>query len=61
MIQELDGSYKIQFEQLEAYVAALKKSNLGTKAEIELCTDSLTEGRRVFRQMFICFDALKKG
>ena len=25
IIQELDGSYKVKFEQLEAYAAALKK------------------------------------
>ena len=37
VIEELDGSYKVQFQQLEAYAAALKSSNPGTKAEIELC------------------------
>ena len=44
VIQELDGSYKVQFQQLEAYAAALKESNPGTNAEIELCKESLKEG-----------------
>ena len=34
LIQELDGSYKIQFKQLEAYAAALKKSNQAQKLKL---------------------------
>ena len=61
IIQEMDGSYKVQFQQLEAYAAALKRSNPGSKAEIELCKESLNQGKRVFRRMFLCFDACKRG
>ena len=61
VIQEMDGSYRIQFQQLEAYAHALKTSNPGTLAEIQLCNESLKNGRRVFRRMFICFHALKTG
>lgn len=61
VIEELDGSYRVQFQQLEAYAAALKSSNPGTKGEIELCKESLKEHRRVFRRMFICFEAIKYG
>ena len=61
VLREMDGSFKVEFGYLEAYAAALKRSNPGTKAEIELCKNALQEGRRVFRRMFICFDACKKG
>ncbi|KAH6767404.1 hypothetical protein C2S52_018387 [Perilla frutescens var. hirtella] len=36
IVEELNGSYKKEFGYLEAYCAALRKSNPGTKAEIEL-------------------------
>ena len=61
VIQELDGSFRVEFDFLEAYVAALKRSNPGSKAEIELCKEALKEGMRVFKRMFICFDACRKG
>ena len=49
VLREMDGSFKVEFGYLEAYAAALKRSNPGTKAEIELCKNALQEGRRVFR------------
>ena len=62
VMQELNGSYKAEFNYLAAYpAAALKRSNPGTMAEIEFCKESLKEGRRVFSRMFICFGALRKG
>ena len=61
VIQELDGSYRVEFSYLEAYSAALKRSNPGSKVEIELCKETLKEGRRVFRRMFVCLDACKRG
>ena len=61
VMSELDASYKVQFGHLAAYADALKRTNPGTTAEINLCKDSLREGKRIFRRMCICFDALKKG
>ncbi|XP_048228242.1 uncharacterized protein LOC125369516 [Ricinus communis] len=61
IIQEMDRSFKVEFGYLEAYAAVLKRSNPGTKAEIELCKEALKEGRRVFKRMFLCFDALKRN
>ncbi|CAH9070537.1 unnamed protein product [Cuscuta europaea] len=61
IIQEMDGSYKAEFGYLEAYAATLKRSNPGSKAEIELCNEALKEGRRVFKRMFVCFAALRQN
>ena len=61
IIQELDGSFRVEFGYLEAYAAALKRSNPGSKAEIELCKDALKEGQKVFRRMFVCFDVCRRG
>ena len=36
ILREMDGSFKVEFGYLEAYAAALKKSNPGSKAEIKL-------------------------
>ncbi|XP_050238098.1 uncharacterized protein LOC126687582 [Mercurialis annua] len=55
--QRLYGSYVKEFECLEAYATALKRSNSRSSVEIELCRDNLRVGRRVFRHMFICFSA----
>ena len=41
ILKEMDGSFKVEFGYLEAYAAALKKSNPGSKAEIELCKNAL--------------------
>ena len=60
-MSELDGSYKVQFGYLASYAAALKRTNPRTSSEIDLCKESLKEGKRVFQRMFIYFDALKKG
>ena len=35
--QELDGSFRVEFGYLEAYAAAIKRTNLISKAEVELC------------------------
>ena len=48
IIEELDGSYKVQFQQLKAYAAALKSINSSTKAKIELCKESMQSGKRLF-------------
>ncbi|XVE62979.1 hypothetical protein DITRI_Ditri06bG0162900 [Diplodiscus trichospermus] len=61
IVQELDDSYKLEFGYLAAYAEMLKKSNPGSKAEIELCKDAAMEGKRVFRRMFIMFDACKRN
>ncbi|XP_050207728.1 uncharacterized protein LOC126657135 [Mercurialis annua] len=57
--QELNG--KVEFGYLEAYAAALRSSNPGTTAHIDMCTQSLRKGKKVFKRMFICFDACRRG
>ena len=47
-MSKLDASYKVQFGYLAAYADALKRTNPGTTAEIDLCKNSLREGKRVF-------------
>ncbi|XP_050211280.1 uncharacterized protein LOC126661469 [Mercurialis annua] len=60
VMQELNGSYKVEYGYLEAYDDVLRRTNPGTTAHIELCGNNLREGKRVFNRMFICFDACKK-
>ena len=50
-----------EFNQLEAYADHVKRTNPGSSCEIDLDKEKLKEGKRVFKRMFICFDALKKG
>ena len=58
---KLEGSYIVEFEQLKAYIIHMKRTNTGSSCEIDLCKEKLKEGKRVFRRLFICFEALKKG
>ena len=61
MMNELKGCYTAEFSQLEAYANQVKRTNLCSSYKIELYKDKLQEGRRMFRRMFIYFQALKKG
>ena len=61
LLTEMEGSFVAEFTQLEAYADQVKRCNPGSKCEIDLDKDKLKEGKRVFKRMFICFDALKRG
>ena len=61
ILTELEGSYVAEFSQLEAYVDHVKRTNPSSTCEIDSCKKQLKKGKRVFRRMFVCFEALKKG
>ncbi|WMV59475.1 hypothetical protein MTR67_052860 [Solanum verrucosum] len=61
ILEKLDGSFKDDFNKLEAYGAKLKKSNPGTDVEINISKDAFEQGIRKFLRMYICFNALKVG
>ncbi|KAK4268090.1 hypothetical protein QN277_024794 [Acacia crassicarpa] len=50
-----------EYGKLEAYCNELKLSNPGSDASVELSGEALDQGRRVFRRMYICFNASKVG
>lgn len=37
------------------------RSNLSSTVKVELCHDELTNGKRVFKRMYLCLVAYKKG
>lgn len=58
---ELEGSYINEFGYLGAHIAMLKQTNPNTTAELELNEEQMHVGRLVFRRLYICFGALKRG
>ncbi|KAK4269207.1 hypothetical protein QN277_022395 [Acacia crassicarpa] len=62
MIMEvMDGGFADEYKKLEAYCNELKVSNPGSDVSVELSGEALDQGRRVFRRMYICFNASKVG
>ncbi|XP_028778511.1 uncharacterized protein LOC114735021 [Neltuma alba] len=59
IIQHMDGSFVDEFSKLEAYCNELKVSNLGSDISMEISNEALEQGRRVFRRMYLCFNAAK--
>ena len=55
------GYFTTEYYELEAYVDELLRSNPGSTMKVEICREDLKEGRRVFKRMFVCLDACKKG
>ena len=54
-------TFTFEYSKLEAYAAELMKSNPNSTIKVELLHDELREGKRVFKGMFICLDACKRG
>ncbi|KAF2321928.1 hypothetical protein GH714_004614 [Hevea brasiliensis] len=61
LVKEMDGSYKMEFGQIKAYVAEIERSNPRLACKVELSIKGLRQGKRVFYRMFVYFDACKKG
>ncbi|KAK4259918.1 hypothetical protein QN277_006197 [Acacia crassicarpa] len=60
MIMEvMDGSFANEYAKLEAYCNELKVSNPRSDVSVELSGEALDQGRRVFRRMYVCFNASK--
>ena len=64
--QELDGSYDDEYTKLDAFCEELRASNPGTDAWTEVSWEEIEEEgkkkkKRVFKRMYICFNASKVG
>lgn len=58
---ELHGGYLHEFRYIGVYLATVRKTNPGTTAELELNDELMQEGKNVFKRLYLCFDALKRG
>ncbi|XP_028793439.1 uncharacterized protein LOC114749123 [Neltuma alba] len=61
IIQHMDGSFVDEFSKLEAYYNELKVSDPGSDISVEISNEALEQGKRVFRRMYLCFNAAKVG
>ncbi|XP_019263126.1 PREDICTED: uncharacterized protein LOC109240902 [Nicotiana attenuata] len=61
VLERLEGSFRDEYNKLEAYGQEIRHTNPETGFVINLSKDSLEEGKRRFLRMYTCFQALKKG
>ncbi|XP_057770798.1 uncharacterized protein LOC130990593 [Salvia miltiorrhiza] len=61
IITKLQGSYKQEFNMLMGYIEKVKETNSGSKMELQLSKDELANGRRVFKRLFVMFDACRQN
>ena len=61
VLDAFKGNFTTKYLKLEAYSYELKKSNTWITVQVELSRDEMREGRRVFKRMFVCLDACKRG
>ncbi|XP_070023682.1 uncharacterized protein [Nicotiana sylvestris] len=61
ILEKMEGSFADEYNKLEAYANELRSSNPGTDVVINISKDALSEGKRRFLRMYICFHALKMG
>lgn len=61
ILTQLHGSYKQEFSMLGAYVEMVKKSNPGSKCELQLSEDGLEIGKCIFKRLFVMFDACRRN
>ncbi|XP_019244310.1 PREDICTED: uncharacterized protein LOC109224180 [Nicotiana attenuata] len=61
ILEKMEGSFADDYNKLEAYVNELRSSNPGTDVMINISKDALSEGKRIFLRMYICFHELKMG
>lgn len=58
---QLKGSYLDQFGYIGAYINIIKTTNPGSTAELDYSEEAMKDGRIVFKRLYLCFDALKRG
>ncbi|XP_057793129.1 uncharacterized protein LOC131009738 [Salvia miltiorrhiza] len=61
ILNALQGSYVEEFKCLVGYIDKVKETNPGSKVELQLSKDELSNGRRVFKRIFVMLDACKKN
>ncbi|KAK4280393.1 hypothetical protein QN277_012022 [Acacia crassicarpa] len=58
-MEVMDGGFADEYTKLEAYCNELKVSNLRSDVSVELSGEALDQERRVFRRIYVCFNASK--
>ncbi|KAK4279329.1 hypothetical protein QN277_011126 [Acacia crassicarpa] len=61
IMDEMEGSFRDEFANLEAYCNELKLSNPGSDVCVEVSDEGLEHGQRIFKRMYVCFNASKVG
>ncbi|KAK4257633.1 hypothetical protein QN277_007196 [Acacia crassicarpa] len=61
IMDEMEGSFRDEFANLEAYWNELKLSNPGSDVCVEVSQEGLEHGRKIFKRMYVCFNASKVG
>ncbi|XP_057790925.1 uncharacterized protein LOC131008039 [Salvia miltiorrhiza] len=61
VITELKGSFKQEFADLPAYIQVVKTSNPGTLCEVQLSEEGRENGIRVFKRIFVMFEACRRN
>ena len=59
ILEEIEGSYVYEFARLGAYCQEVKHSDPGTDAVFQVSQEELAKDRkrRVFKRMYMCFNA----
>ncbi|WMV32999.1 hypothetical protein MTR67_026384 [Solanum verrucosum] len=61
ILESLDGSFVDSYNKLEGYAIELRSCNSGSDIVIDLSKEALSNGKRKFLRMYICFKAMKLG
>ena len=61
VLDAFKGNFTTKYLELEAYLYEMKRSNIWSTVQVELSMGEMREGRRVFKRMFVCLDACKRG
>ncbi|KAK4261420.1 hypothetical protein QN277_004421 [Acacia crassicarpa] len=61
IMDEMEGGFRDEFANLEAYCNELRLSKPGSDVCVEVSREGLEHGRRIFKRMYVCFNALKVG
>ncbi|KAK4253629.1 hypothetical protein QN277_010277 [Acacia crassicarpa] len=61
IMDEMEGGFRDEFANLEAYCNELRLSNPGSDVCVEVSREGLEHGRRIFKRMYVSFNALKVG
>ncbi|XP_057789503.1 U3 small nucleolar RNA-associated protein 25-like [Salvia miltiorrhiza] len=56
IICNLEGSYKEEFSRLCAYIEKVKECMPGSRLELQLSTEQLQAGKRVFKRLFVMLE-----
>ncbi|WMV47088.1 hypothetical protein MTR67_040473 [Solanum verrucosum] len=61
VLESLEGSFVDSYNKLEGYATELRSCNTGSDIVIDLSKQALSNGKRKFLRMYICFKAMKLG